>query len=196
METITKDDIRQAFSKRRRGKFNLLYLYYKDQYFHKGLPAQVIAQKISTDLSLTITAQNIYEIHRRYSQNVSILSQLKDELKQEILNSLKQGSPGILQENSASKQHTNTDHNINTDHSQATAINQEPGSKSFLIDPALSIDAFEIFLRDNHLSVDQLEKALEQQADIAKKIILSEKIKQVRFLENYNNNSPKKSIFD
>ncbi len=191
--TITKEDVRQAFSQRRRGKFNLLYLHYRQQYFHKGLPAQLIAHKISTDLGLTITATNIYEIHRRHAQVDLELKELKAQIKHEIIESLRQDPKAILPPAGPSE--------AAWQQGDQKQDNQKQGSQSVsadgpVINPALGIDEFELFLQNSALSLDKLHIALDQQTDVVKRIILSEKIKQVRFVETYNNASAKKSIFD
>ncbi|MDJ1505256.1 hypothetical protein [Xanthocytophaga agilis] len=99
MDSITKDDIISAFALKRKGKLNLLYLYFKDQYFHKGLSAELIARKLSEALNLPITPTHIYDIHRRYVPATSVqdnkalelnLDQLKALIRQQVLSELRQ----------------------------------------------------------------------------------------------------------
>lgn len=179
MQGIDKQDILEAFAKKKRGRFNLLYLYYKDHYFHKGLPAEVMAQKISQDLDLAITSANIYEIHRRFAHSVSAFEEMKQEIKQDILHTLQQGiaSPPLQQ---------------TTNPSSLPSANEH----SFIIDPAFSMDQLEAFLRDTSLPIDQLEQARQQETSPGKKIIIAEKIRQLKHVSDYKDNLPKKSIFD
>jgi hypothetical protein len=189
MHEISKQDIIDAFTQKKKGKLNLVYLHFKDRFFHKGLSAEVIARKISQELGLEINQTHIYDIHRRYiakeKQDLQITQQLKQEITQDILHSLQQGTiitssttSSLLQQEGNSSQVNNSDNQL------------------FLIDPKLNMDQFEIFLRDSNLSIDQLHKALEQETDIAKQIFIKQKIKQIEFMDNYHNSPPKKSIFD
>ena len=74
MTTINKEDVQKAFASGLRGRNQMLYSYYKDQFFSDKLPNAFIAQKISEDLNYPITAIMIKMIRLR------IINKIKGEI--------------------------------------------------------------------------------------------------------------------
>ena len=69
MSFILKQDIIKAFQQNKMKRNNLLFEYYKDTLFFKGLTAEFIADKISQDLGLEISPSIIYKINHRIIKN-------------------------------------------------------------------------------------------------------------------------------
>jgi hypothetical protein len=65
MQPLTLQDVQQAFTQKKRKRFLLLYLYFESQ-FHAGLPADLLAQKLTGATAIPITRSQVFEIHRRY----------------------------------------------------------------------------------------------------------------------------------
>lgn len=70
MNTISKQDLIDAFQNDKRKRNNLLFEYYKDTLFNKGLSAEFIADKISQDLGIKISRSIIYKINHRIIKNI------------------------------------------------------------------------------------------------------------------------------
>ena len=91
MGKITKEDVLDAFQQNKRKRNVLLYEYYYADYFSADYSAAFIAGKISSDLGLAITP-NMIRIARhrigKLADSSSAHQQLKQQLKQEILDSL------------------------------------------------------------------------------------------------------------
>jgi hypothetical protein len=65
MTFITKQDIIKAFQDNKMKRNNLLFSYYRDSLFFQGFTAEFIADKISQDLGINISAGTIYKINHR-----------------------------------------------------------------------------------------------------------------------------------
>ena len=70
MNTITKEDVRNAFINKNRKRNVLLYEFYKQDLFSKKLSAKFISEKISSDLGINISEQIIYKINGRIIKNL------------------------------------------------------------------------------------------------------------------------------
>jgi hypothetical protein len=65
MQPLTLQEVQQAFTQKKRKRFLLVYLYF-ESHFHAGLPADLVAQKLTEALAIPITRNQVFEIHRRY----------------------------------------------------------------------------------------------------------------------------------
>ncbi|MDO1451059.1 hypothetical protein Q0590_32595 [Rhodocytophaga aerolata] len=69
MKKITKEDILEAYALKKGKRNQLLFYYYKQEYFSEKLPADIIAKRISEDLGIPINRNMIYLIIKRYAKN-------------------------------------------------------------------------------------------------------------------------------
>ncbi|MDO1451303.1 hypothetical protein Q0590_33825 [Rhodocytophaga aerolata] len=65
MAKITKEDVQKAFLNKSKKRNNLLYEYYREEYFTGAYTAKFIAEKISEDLGLPISEMMIFLIKTR-----------------------------------------------------------------------------------------------------------------------------------
>jgi hypothetical protein len=94
MSKVTKQDVVEAFQQNKRKRSLLLYEYYFADYFSGSYSAPYIAEKITADLGITITANMVRIARHRVGKSArssSVHRQLKDELRAEILLSLQPG---------------------------------------------------------------------------------------------------------
>lgn len=70
MET-TKEEIKHAFSEKRRKRNALLYDYYKDKLFNKKYSSKTVAERINKDIGIKLTENMVNLIYHRYAKKQS-----------------------------------------------------------------------------------------------------------------------------
>lgn len=70
MVKISKDKLKTFFKEKKGKRYLLLFLYYQDEYFSKcPLPAELIAEEISSDLGTEISSRSVYYIKEYYEHS-------------------------------------------------------------------------------------------------------------------------------
>ncbi len=93
MSKITKQDVIDAYKGKKRKRSQLLFEYYYSDYFSGDYSAEFIAEKISADLGIPISANMVRIARHRVGKSAHSSQpqqELKEQLRTEILQSLKQ----------------------------------------------------------------------------------------------------------
>ncbi len=197
MDTITQEDVLQAFRDGKRKRFYLLYLFFKDKYFDKPLSAGWIAGKIAQELDLPITRAQIFEINRRYRKRSSVPSpavvdsglkeQLKRELKSEILAEM-------------AVEQLSLEGNRKSGDPQASPSLMVTGMPADISGctkvSGMTAKELDKWLSGNNPSLKELQQWYDKETDAGKRAIMLIKIKEGQSKEKYNNSVGRKSIFD
>lgn len=88
MSKITKQDVIDAYKGKKRKRSQLLFEYYYSDYFSGDYSAEFIAEKISTDLDIPISANMVRIAKHRIGKSANSSSahqQLRDQLREELL---------------------------------------------------------------------------------------------------------------
>ncbi len=174
MSVLTLEDILFVFAHRKRKRFQLLYLFFREKYFEANLSAELIAQKISQETGIALKTTHIYEINRRYIQpaQMSTTDSLKAELKTELtaflVDSLKETSRHERREFSSSPP----------------------------LLAAMTLDELETYLQKTAPSLALLIEWYEKETDPGRKTILLAEKKKIESLEYYQTGSFRKKLFD
>ena len=99
MSKVTKQDIIDAFQQNKRKRSLLLYEYYYQDYFSGNYTASYIAEKITADLGLPITANMIRIAKHRVGKTAHSShphQQLTQQITEQVLQSLQTAPPSTV----------------------------------------------------------------------------------------------------